>query len=107
MESARDDQGPESYRPAAADGCRPADSASFLFLVEGPAMTVSSSRSGRIRMPARPLRVEGLEAREVPATALYATGAGAGGGPHVIVRNAADQVVAQFMAFETTFAGGV
>src|SRR4051794_24800325 len=55
----------------------------------------------------RRLQLERLEAREVPATALYATGAGPGGGPHVIVRNAADQIVAQFMAFDSSFHGGV
>lgn len=65
------------------------------------------SRSKDAPNRGRRLQLERLEAREVPATALYATGAGPGGGPHVIVRNAADQIVAQFMAFDSTFHGGV
>jgi hypothetical protein len=70
-------------------------------------MSQPSRRWSRAPITGRRLRLESLEARDVPATALYATGAGPGGGPHVIVRNAADAVVGQFMAFDANFSGGV
>jgi hypothetical protein len=48
-----------------------------------------------------------LEAREVPA-ALFATGADAGGGPHVKVFEAATgQLAFEFMAYDSAFIGGV
>jgi hypothetical protein len=53
------------------------------------------------------LGLETLEARDVPATQLYATGAGAGTPPQVVVRDATNTVVAQFMAFDPRFTGGV
>ncbi|HEY1378323.1 MAG TPA: VCBS repeat-containing protein, partial [Gemmataceae bacterium] len=53
------------------------------------------------------LGLEVLESRDVPTTQLYATGPGPGGPPLVIVHNAANQVVAQFMAFDPRFTGGV
>src|SRR5262245_22192729 len=53
------------------------------------------------------LRVELLESRAIPA-ALYATGADAGGGPHVVVYDAATGVVRfSFMAYSPAFVGGV
>ncbi len=52
-------------------------------------------------------RLEMLERRELLATGLYATGAGAGGGPHVVVRDARNLVVASFYAYDPKFTGGV
>jgi hypothetical protein len=66
-------------------------------------LTITRARGARRARP----RLEALEAREVPATQLYATGAGAGAAPHVIVRNAANQIVASFFAYDLGFTGGV
>jgi hypothetical protein len=43
----------------------------------------------------------------VPTTTLYATGSGPGQAPLVVVRNGSNQVVAQFLAFDPRFTGGV
>jgi hypothetical protein len=66
-----------------------------------------------VHTPARPApgfrpRLEPLEAREVPATGLLAVGADAGGAPRVtLFDQATNQVVQDFFAYDTAFAGGV
>src|SRR4051812_47553963 len=68
-----------------------------------PFLHRSAAAAGR-----RPLlRLEALEPRDVPATQVYATGAGPGSPPQVIVRDASNAIVAQFMAFNPQFTGGV
>jgi hypothetical protein len=56
------------------------------------------------------LRLESLEAREVPAAAtprMFATGAGEGGGPQVNVYNDTGFLVRSFFAYDPGFRGGV
>src|SRR5436190_187025 len=53
------------------------------------------------------LKLEALETRELPAVSLFATGADAGGGPHVEIYNSSSNLVASFYAYDSSFHGGV
>src|SRR5438105_4705075 len=64
------------------------------------------ARKANAVLPFRP-RLEALETRDVPTVSFFATGADAGGGPHVQIFNAAGDVVGAFMAYDHHFSGGV
>src|SRR5262245_49214825 len=69
---------------------------------EGGSMPHTPSHGSR-----RPtLKFEQLECRNMPS-AVLATGAGPGGGPHVRVLDAAGIEVAGFFAYQPNFTGGV
>ena len=81
-----------------------------MFTFSGRSRRASAGRRRR-------LGVEALESRDVPATQVYATGAGPGGGPHIITRggkalndletfNPGDLGMGKY-AYPASFSGGV